>query len=97
MKNIQRLAVNHGQRGFSTSNLSLLSPIKVGDLTLKNRIAFSSLNRMRADRSGPNQGVAKDYHVEYYSQRAKDAGLIISEGIPICKVNGHMGCLMMDN
>lgn len=52
---------------------------------------------MRAERSGPDQGVAKDHHIQYYALRAKDAGLLISEGIPIDKVSGHMGCLMMDN
>ncbi|KAI8896251.1 hypothetical protein BC833DRAFT_598232 [Globomyces pollinis-pini] len=50
-------------------------PIKIGDKTLKHRIAMAPLTRFRAIGGVPN-----DLHVEYYSQRATDGGLIITEG-----------------
>lgn len=57
---------------------SLFDPIKVGDLTLPNRIFMAPLTRLR----GTVDHVPTPIIGEYYSQRAS-AGLIISEGIPI--------------
>eukprot|EP01016_Furgasonia_blochmanni_P028290 TRINITY_DN2974_c0_g1_i1.p1 TRINITY_DN2974_c0_g1~~TRINITY_DN2974_c0_g1_i1.p1 ORF type:complete len:406 (-),score=82.16 TRINITY_DN2974_c0_g1_i1:143-1360(-) len=54
---------------------SLLSPFKLGDLTLPNRICMASLTRQRCD---PDTAVPNDLHVEYYSARAS-AGIIFSE------------------
>ncbi len=56
---------------------ALLTPIKLGDLQLKNRVVMAPMTRSRADNSGKvptaeMQGV-------YYQQRAS-AGLIITEG-----------------
>lgn len=57
-----------------TSNNLLLSPLKVGDLQLPNRVVMSPLTRARADGGHvPGALVA-----EYYAQRA-GAGLIIAE------------------
>ena len=54
---------------------NLLSPYKIGDLSLKNRVVMAPLTRGRAGKDRiPNALMA-----EYYSQRA-NAGLIISEG-----------------
>jgi 2,4-dienoyl-CoA reductase-like NADH-dependent reductase (Old Yellow Enzyme family) len=57
---------------------SLFDPIKVGDLTLPNRIFMAPLTRLR----GTADHVPTPIMAEYYSQRT-GAGLIISEGIPI--------------
>lgn len=57
---------------------SLFDPIKVGDLTLPNRIFMAPLTRLR----GTSDHVPTPIIGEYYVQRAS-AGLIISEGIPI--------------
>ena len=57
---------------------SLFDPIKVGDLTLPNRIFMAPLTRLR----GTADHVPTPIIGEYYAQRAS-AGLIISEGIPI--------------
>ena len=57
---------------------SLFSPLKVGALTLNNRVIMAPLTRMRAiegDVPGP-------LAIEYYTQRA-NAGLIISEASQI--------------
>jgi len=57
---------------------TLFDPIKIGDLTLPNRIFMSPLTRARAvDHRVPNALMA-----EYYAQRAS-AGLIISEATSI--------------
>ncbi len=53
----------------------LFDPIKLGPLTLKNRIAMAPMTRSRAvEQNAPNALVA-----EYYAQRAS-AGLLITEG-----------------
>ena len=55
---------------------SLLTPYRLGDLLLKNRVVMAPLTRTRADNP---LHVPNDLMVEYYSQRAS-AGLIITEG-----------------
>lgn len=57
----------------------LFSPLKVGDLTLPNRIIMAPLTRSRAVGGGrvPNELMAK-----YYAQRAS-AGLILSEATAV--------------
>ncbi len=55
-------------------NKDLLSPLKLGDLTLKNRIIMSPMTRTRVN----NRDVLLPIAAEYYRQRA-GAGLIISE------------------
>jgi N-ethylmaleimide reductase len=54
--------------------MQLLTPVRVGDLTLKNRIFMAPLTRVRAD----EQHVAGDLIAEHYRQRAS-AGLAIAE------------------
>lgn len=54
----------------------LLTPHRLGDLLLKNRVVMAPLTRTRAENP---RHVPNDLMVEYYSQRAS-AGLIITEG-----------------
>jgi N-ethylmaleimide reductase len=54
----------------------LLTPYRLGDLRLKNRVVMAPLTRTRAENP---RHIANDLMVEYYSQRAS-AGLIITEG-----------------
>ena len=57
----------------------LFSPYALGALTLPNRIAMAPMTRCRAT----NPAIAPTpMMVEYYGLRA-DAGLIISEGVPV--------------
>jgi 2,4-dienoyl-CoA reductase-like NADH-dependent reductase (Old Yellow Enzyme family) len=57
---------------------TLLDPIQIGDLSLRNRVVMAPLTRSRAvDRRIPN-----DLMVEYYSQRAS-AGMILSEATAV--------------
>ena len=57
-------------------SFSLLQPIKLGSLELRNRIVMAALTRMRAD---PKTGTPSDLHVKYYSERAVSAGLNFTE------------------
>lgn len=62
-------------------NQSLLNPIKLNDLELKNRVIMAPMTRSRADNEG---NVPNELMVTYYTQRA-GAGLIITEGAQISK------------
>lgn len=57
---------------------SLLDPLKIGTITLKNRVIMAPLTRSRSGK----EGVPTDLMVQYYRQRAS-AGLIITEASPI--------------
>ncbi|MBI4967008.1 MAG: alkene reductase [Rhodospirillales bacterium] len=54
----------------------LFQPLRLGDLTLPNRIVMAPMTRSRAD----DEGVQPEIAATYYGQRA-GAGLIITEGI----------------
>lgn len=59
--------------------MSLLHPLQLGPLKLKNAVFMAPLTRCRADNP---ERVPTTLHQEYYAQRAT-AGLLISEGLPI--------------
>src|SRR3978361_1733833 len=67
--------------GRMTSLEPLLTPYRMGDLDLANRVVMAPLTRCRATDAdlAPNA-----LHAEYYAQRAS-AGLIITEGIWISR------------
>jgi len=58
--------------------MKLLEQTRLGNLTLKNRMAMSAMTRSRASQ----EGIVGESTVEYYTQRA-GAGLIFSEAIRI--------------
>jgi N-ethylmaleimide reductase len=60
----------------------LFSPINVGSIALKHRVVMAPLTRSRSELP---EGVPGPLMVDYYSQRASDGGLIISEAAPISK------------
>lgn len=57
---------------------SLFEPLRVGDLTLRNRIVLAPLTRQRASEGR----VPNDLMLEYYTQRA-DAGLLLTEATSV--------------
>jgi len=59
--------------------MKLLSELKLGTLTLKNRIVMAPLTRMRSGQPG---NIPQELNATYYAQRAS-AGLIISEASQI--------------
>lgn len=73
---------------------SLLTPYKMGNIQLPNRVIMAPMTRNRAvnDDNAPT-----DLHVKYYTQRAT-AGLIISEGSQVSKrAMGYVNTAGMDN
>jgi hypothetical protein len=67
---------------------TLFDPLKVGALSLPNRIVMAPLTRSRAH---PETRVPSELAIEYYSQRA-DAGLIISEATSVTAMGvGYAG------
>ena len=60
-------------------NQPLLEKLKLGDLSIDNRIVMAPMTRSRADNP---EKVPTELHVKYYTQRAS-AGLIITEGSQI--------------
>lgn len=54
----------------------LFTPVRIGRITLQNRLVMAPMTRSRAD----DAGVPSDLVSRYYAQRAS-AGLIISEGV----------------
>ena len=59
----------------------LLTPVKLGDYELKNRVVMAPMTRDRAD----NAELAPTHlHVEYYAQRA-GAGLTVTEGSQVSR------------
>ncbi len=63
------------------SGQKLFTPLKLGPLTLPNRIVMAPLTRSRAGQPGD---VPTEMNARYYAQRA-GAGLIVSEGSPISR------------
>src|SRR5258707_1628655 len=61
-------------------NLKLFTPVQLGSLKLKHRVVMAPLTRSRAEQPG---GIPGDMMVQYYSDRASDRGLIISEATNI--------------
>jgi N-ethylmaleimide reductase len=59
---------------------SLFIPLSIGPLTLKHRVVMAPLTRSRSEQPGDVPG---DLMREYYTQRASDGGLIISEATTI--------------
>jgi N-ethylmaleimide reductase len=64
----------------------LFSSLRVGDLTLSNRLAMAPMARRRATK----EGIPSEHAAEYYSQRAS-AGLIITEGTAPCAMGKGSG------
>jgi 2,4-dienoyl-CoA reductase-like NADH-dependent reductase (Old Yellow Enzyme family) len=61
---------------MSFNNSALFSSLKLGKNELKHRVVLAPLTRMRAN----SDAVPNDLMKEYYSQRATDGGLLITEG-----------------
>jgi N-ethylmaleimide reductase len=58
----------------------LFTPVQVGPFTLTHRVVMAPLTRSRSEQPGDIPG---DLMLEYYTQRASEGGLIISEGTSI--------------
>ncbi len=58
----------------------LFTPVQIGPITLKHRVVMPPMSRLRAQ--WPT-GIPSDLQLEYYSQRASDGGLILTEATAI--------------
>ncbi len=66
----------------------LFTPTQVGPYRLSHRVVMAPLTRMRSD---PGD-IPSDVMVKYYTQRASDGGLIVSEATPVSiRGNGYAG------
>ena len=75
---------------------NLFMPVQIGPITLKHRIVMPPMSRLRAQ--WPS-GIPSDLMREYYSQRASDGGLILTEATAISRSGrGYRGapCLYRD-
>jgi N-ethylmaleimide reductase len=58
----------------------LFTPAQIGPITLKHRVVMPPMSRLRAQ---PGTGIPSDLQREYYTQRASEGGLIITEATAI--------------
>ena len=58
----------------------LFTPVQVGPITLKHRVVMPPMSRLRAQ---PGTGIPSHLQLEYYTQRASDGGLIVTEATAI--------------
>jgi len=65
---------------YMQAQKKLFTPVQIGPITLKHRIVMPPMSRLRAQ--WPS-GIPSDLMLEYYSQRASDGGLILTEATAI--------------
>jgi N-ethylmaleimide reductase len=68
------------EEGVSTRTQNLFTPVQVGPLTLNHRVVMAPLTRSRSIQPGD---IPSDLMLEYYTQRATEGGLVISEATSI--------------
>src|ERR1700747_2677929 len=74
----------------------LFTPVQIGPITLKHRVVMPPMSRLRAQWP---RGIPSDLMREYYSQRASDGGVILTEATAISPSGrGYRGapCLYRD-
>ena len=65
---------------MANTEQKLFTPVQIGPITLKHRVVMAPLTRSRSEQPGDIPG---DLMLEYYTQRASNGGLIISEATTI--------------
>lgn len=64
----------------------LFEPLRLGTLSLSHRIVQAPCTRMRSSKESDGVFVPNDLNVEYYSQRASEGGLLLTEATPISRL-----------
>lgn len=64
----------------TVSTRKLFSPVQIGPITLGHRVVMAPLTRSRSEQPGDIPG---NLMLEYYTQRASEGGLVISEATSI--------------
>ena len=67
---------------------ALFQPLKIGRWKLNHRIVLAPLTRARGRTEKKGVHIPTDLAVEYYTQRATEGGLLISEGT---EIRQHVG------
>lgn len=67
----------------SNNKKTLLTPIKLGAYELRNRFVMAPLTRCRAD---DINGIPSALHIKYYTERACEAGFILTECSEVCRM-----------
>ncbi|WP_213804321.1 alkene reductase [Granulicella sp. dw_53] len=65
---------------MKSTQQKLFTPVQLGAIALKHRVVMAPLTRSRSEQPGDIPG---DLMIEYYTQRATDGGLIITEATNI--------------
>jgi len=73
-------SVPFGRTSWRPRQRKLFTPLQIGPTTLQHRVLMAPLTRSRSEQPCDIPG---NLMVEYYSQRASDGGLIISEATTI--------------
>ncbi len=74
---------------MTTTVQKLFSPLKLGPIALGHRVVMAPLTRQRSEQPGDIPGPLM---VEYYTQRASEGGLIISEATTVAVTGrGYLG------
>ncbi|OAA60275.1 FAD binding domain-containing protein [Niveomyces insectorum RCEF 264] len=79
--------------GFTPlANTKLFTPFQLGRVALAHRIVSAPCTRMRGEKEARGVYIPVDRHVTYYSQRATDGGLLLTEATDIClNASGYVG------
>jgi len=67
------------------ADTALFRPLQLGRLLLAHRVAMAPMTRMRGTKLSDGIWVPNDLTAKYYAQRSTRGGLLISEGLPICR------------
>ncbi|KAF3046350.1 hypothetical protein E8E12_003789 [Didymella heteroderae] len=67
---------------------ALFTPFKLGPIQLEHRIVQAPLTRMRSTKESEGVTIPNDLNVEYFSQRASQGGLQLTEATDIAKFAG---------
>lgn len=65
---------------------ALFTPFKLGSIQLEHRVVQAPLTRMRSTKESDGVTVPNDLNVEYFSQRASQGGLQLTEATDIAKL-----------
>lgn len=83
---LDRLQLQPDTMGSIDAVGSLFQPLRMGSLSLKHRVIQAPCTRMRSTKESDGIFVPNDLNVEYYSQRASDGGLMLTEATPISRL-----------
>jgi N-ethylmaleimide reductase len=65
---------------ISDVSKKLFTPVQIGAIKLKHRVVMPPMSRLRAQ---PGTGIPSELQLEYYTQRATEGGLIVTEATAI--------------